>query len=87
MSKRYLKTTTYLFTIIKNEGESLGVYVKRFIQGVYEVPHLNHGLLVGIMWQNLCHGGLRNQQRKIPEHDLGRVVGESRKYICIEEAI
>ncbi|KAL0461221.1 UNVERIFIED_CONTAM: hypothetical protein Slati_0009700 [Sesamum latifolium] len=59
INKRYPKTTSYLFTVVQQEQESLRDYVQRFSEVVLEVPYLNHELLASILQQGLRRGRFR----------------------------
>ncbi|KZV32692.1 hypothetical protein F511_14465 [Dorcoceras hygrometricum] len=87
INKKYPKTAAYLFSIVQKEGESLREYVKRFTQGVHEVPHVNHDLLAGIMQQNLRHRKFKESIVGKPPADLEELLQRAEKYIRIEESI
>ncbi|KAI3463438.1 hypothetical protein Pfo_020101 [Paulownia fortunei] len=75
----------YLFSIAQKEKESIRDYVRRFMEGVHEVPHVNHELMVGIMQQNLRHGRFKESIVGRPPVTLDELLKRAEKYIRIEE--
>ncbi|KAI3451480.1 hypothetical protein Pfo_008145 [Paulownia fortunei] len=71
----------------KTIGEPIRDYIKHFVEGVHEVPHINHELLAGIIQQNLCHGRYKESIAGKPPVMLEDLLQIAEKYICIEEAI
>ncbi|KAI3461303.1 hypothetical protein Pfo_017966 [Paulownia fortunei] len=86
INRKYPKTAAYLFSITQKEGEPLRDYVKRFVEGVHEVPHINHELLAGIMQQNLRQGRFKDSIAGKPPVTLEELLQRAEKYIRIEEA-
>ncbi|KAL0396511.1 UNVERIFIED_CONTAM: hypothetical protein Scaly_0099500 [Sesamum calycinum] len=85
INKRYPKTTSYLFTVIQREQESLRDYVQRFSEAVLEVPHVNPELLTSIMQQNLRRWRFRESIVGKPLATLDELLVRAEKYIRIEE--
>ncbi|KAL0423917.1 UNVERIFIED_CONTAM: hypothetical protein Sradi_0926500 [Sesamum radiatum] len=83
----YPKTTSYLFTIVQQEHESLRDYVQRFSEAVLEVPHLNYELLASILQQGLQRGRFRESIMGKPPTTLDELLKRAVKYIRIEEAL
>ncbi|KAI3474759.1 hypothetical protein Pfo_029985 [Paulownia fortunei] len=75
----------YLFSIAQKKKESIRDYVRCFMEGVHEVPHVNHELLAGIMQQNLCHGRFKESIVGKPPVTLDELLKWAEKYIRIEE--
>ncbi|KAI3458735.1 hypothetical protein Pfo_015398 [Paulownia fortunei] len=86
INRKYSKIVAYLFSITRNEGETLRDYVKHFVEGVHEVPHINHELLAGIMQQNLRQGRFKDSITGKPPMILEELLQRAEKYIRIEEA-
>ncbi|KAI3446714.1 hypothetical protein Pfo_003379 [Paulownia fortunei] len=86
INRKYPKTAAYLFSITQKEGEPLRDYVKHFVEGVHEVPHINHELLAGIMQQNLRQGRFKDSIAGKPPVTLEELLQRAEKYIRIEEA-
>ncbi|XP_073133791.1 uncharacterized protein [Henckelia pumila] len=87
INQKYPKTASYLFSIVKKEGESLREFVQCFTQAVHEVPHVNHYLLAGIMQQNLRHRKFKESIAGKPPRILEELLERAEKYIRIEENI
>lgn len=67
INQKYPKITMYLFTISQKEEESwLCTFVQHFSEAVYEVPHVNHELLVEIMQQNLRYERIKDSMAGRP---------------------
>ncbi|KAL0287112.1 UNVERIFIED_CONTAM: hypothetical protein Sangu_2706000 [Sesamum angustifolium] len=56
MNRESPKTAAFLFTIHQKENEPLRDYMQRFLEAVYELPHVNHELLASIIQQKLLLG-------------------------------
>ncbi|KAL0303252.1 UNVERIFIED_CONTAM: hypothetical protein Sradi_6193300 [Sesamum radiatum] len=67
--------SSYLFTVIQREHESLRDYVQRFSEAVLEVPHVNPELLASIMQQNLRRGRFRESIAGKPPATLDELLG------------
>ncbi|KAI3463696.1 hypothetical protein Pfo_020359 [Paulownia fortunei] len=87
INRKYPKTAVYLFLITQKEGEPLCDYVKCFVEGVHEVPHIDHELLAGIMQQNLRQGRFKDSIAGKPLVTLEELLQRAEKYIRIEEAM
>ncbi|KAL0323614.1 UNVERIFIED_CONTAM: hypothetical protein Sangu_1980700 [Sesamum angustifolium] len=87
MSTSYIrKTVAFLFTIRQKENEPLRNYMQRFVEAVYEVPHVNHELLASIIQQYLLPGRFKESiARKLPSTTEDLLM-QSQKYIRIEES-
>ncbi|KAI3444854.1 hypothetical protein Pfo_001519 [Paulownia fortunei] len=85
INRKYLKTAAYLFSITQKEGEPLRDYVKHFVEGVHEVPHINHELLARKMQQNLHHGRFKDSIAGKPHVTLEELLQRAEKYIRIEK--
>ncbi|KAI3448677.1 hypothetical protein Pfo_005342 [Paulownia fortunei] len=86
INHKYPKTAAYLFSIVQREGEPLRDYIRHFVEVVYEVPHVNYELLVGIMQQNHRHGKFKESITGKPPFTLEKLLARAENYIRIKEA-
>ncbi|KAI3450366.1 hypothetical protein Pfo_007031 [Paulownia fortunei] len=59
--------------------EPLRDYVKHFVEGVHEVPHINHELLAGIIQQNLRQGRFKDSIARKPHVTIKEFLKEERR--------
>ncbi|KAK4390433.1 hypothetical protein Sango_2106600 [Sesamum angolense] len=68
------------------ENEPLRDYVRRFVEVVHELAHVNYELLVSIIQQNLLSGRFKESITGKPPSTLEDLLMQSQKYIKIEES-